>query len=216
MRLHKCMTGQGKKAGKQTRRAVLLATTALVVSISTTVFAQTGPNAANGQRAGGEQGATRPFNIPAQSLSSVVGAFGRQSGLQVTLATPSAGNVRTNAVTGSFTVREALSRLLAGTGVNFRIAGNGRTVIIGTGQAAADLSGAEGTTVLEEITVTGKTGRNSVAGTGYQGTPDWVYETPASVSVVSREAIQSAGVRNTRDVCAVDKWRQSFFSSTCI
>ncbi|NTE58527.1 TonB-dependent hemoglobin/transferrin/lactoferrin family receptor [Agrobacterium tumefaciens] len=200
MRLHKCMTGQGKKAGKQTRRAVLLATTALVVSISTTVFAQTGPNAANGQRAGGEQGATRPFNIPAQSLSSVVGAFGRQSGLQVTLATPSAGNVRTNAVTGSFTVREALSRLLAGTGVNFRIAGNGRTVIIGTGQAAADLSGAEGTTILEEITVTGKTGRNSIAGTGYQGTPDWVYETPASVSVVSREAIQSAGVRNTRDV----------------
>lgn len=179
---------------------MLLATTAAVVSISTPVFAQTGPDAANSQSQGGEQGATRPFNIPAQSLSSVVGAFGRQSGLQVTLATPSAGNVRTNAVTGSFTVREALARLLAGTGVNFRIAGNGRTVIIGTGQAAADLSGAEGTTVLEEITVTGKTGRNSIAGAGYQGTPDWVYETPASVSVVSREAIQSAGVRNTRDV----------------
>lgn len=200
MRLQIRMTGHGKKAGGQTRRAVLLATTALVVSVSTVVFAQTGPNAANSQRAGGEQGATRPFNIPAQSLSSVVGAFGRQSGLQVTLATPSAGNVRTNAVAGSFTVREALSRLLAGTGVNFRIAGNGRTVVIGTGQAAADLSGAEGTTVLEAITVTGKTGRNSIAGTGYQGTPDWVYETPASVSVVSREAIQSAGVRNTRDV----------------
>jgi hemoglobin/transferrin/lactoferrin receptor protein len=194
------MTGSGKKAAKQTRMTVLLATTAVVVSISTPVLAQSGPNAANGQRPVGEQGAARPFNIPAQSLSSVVGTFGRQSGLQVTLATPSAGNVRTNAVTGSFTVRDALSRLLAGTGVNFRIAGNGRTVVIGTGQAAADLSGAEGTTVLEEITVTGKTGRNSIAGTGYQGTPDWVYETPASVSVVSREAIQSAGVRNTRDV----------------
>lgn len=48
--------------------------------------------------------------------------------------------------------------------------------------------------------MTGKTGRNSIAGSGYQGTPDWVYETPASVSVVGREAIQSAGVRNTRDV----------------
>lgn len=201
MRLQIRITGSGKKAGQQARRAVLLATTAVAVSISMPVFAQT---AVDSQRAGGEQGgeqgATRPFNIPAQPLSSVVGAFGRQSGLQVTLATPSAGNVRTNAVTGSFTVREALSRLLAGTGVNFRIAGNGRTVVIGTGQAAADLSGAEGTTVLEAITVTGKTGRNSIAGTGYQGTPDWVYETPASVSVVSREAIQSAGVRNTRDV----------------
>jgi hemoglobin/transferrin/lactoferrin receptor protein len=129
-----------------------------------------------------------------------VSAFGRQSDLQVTLATPTAGNVRTNAVTGSFTVREALSRLLAGTGVNFRIAGNGRTAIIGTGESTVDLSGAAGTTVLETITVTGKSGRNSLAGAGYQGTPDWVYDTPASVSVVSREAIQTAGVRNTRDV----------------
>ena len=200
MRLHICVTGSGRKAGKQARRAMLLATTAVVVSISMPVFAQTGSDAANSQRPNGEQGATRPFNIPAQPLSSVVGAFGRQSGLQVTLATPSAGNVRTNAVTGSFTVREALSRLLAGTGVNFRIAGNGRTVIIGTGESTVDLSGAEGTTVLETITLTGKTGRNSIAGSGYQGTPDWVYETPASVSVVGREAIQSAGVRNTRDV----------------
>ena len=200
MRLQIRKNGSGKNAAKPARMKVLLATTAVVVSMSVPAFAQSGPNAANGQRSGGEQGATRPFNIPAQPLSSVVGVFGRQSGLQVTLATPSAGNVRTNAVTGSFTVRDALSRLLAGTGVNFRFTGNGRTVVIGSGQAAADLSGAAGTTVLEEITVTGKTGRNSIAGTGYQGTPDWVYETPASVSVVSREAIQSAGVRNTRDV----------------
>ncbi|MGI8398846.1 TonB-dependent hemoglobin/transferrin/lactoferrin family receptor [Agrobacterium deltaense] len=200
MRLQTCKTGSGEKAAKQARRAMLLATTAVVVSFATPVLAQTVADTANSQRPGGEQGATRPFNIPAQSLSSVVGAFGRQSGLQVTLATPAAGNVRTNAVTGSFTAREALSRLLAGTGVNFRIAGNGRTVVIGTGQSTVDLSAAEGTTVLETITLTGKTGRNSIAGSGYQGTPDWVYETPASVSVVGREAIQSAGVRNTRDV----------------
>ncbi|WP_149741784.1 TonB-dependent receptor [Rhizobium sp. NFACC06-2] len=200
MRLQTCKSGSGEKAAKQARRAVLLATTAVAVSFATPVLAQTGANNANSQRPGGEQGATRPFNIPAQSLSSVVGAFGRQSGLQVTLATPAAGNVRTNAVTGSFTVREALSRLLAGTGVNFRIAGNGRTIVIGTGQSTVDFSAAEGTTVLETITLTGKTGRNSIAGSGYQGTPDWVYETPASVSVVGREAIQSAGVRNTRDV----------------
>ncbi len=200
MRLQTYKTGSEGKAAKQARRGVLLATTAIAVSFAAPIFAQTGTDTANSQRPGGEQGATRPFNIPAQSLSSVVGAFGRQSGLQVTLATPSAGNVRTNAVTGSFTVRDALSRLLAGTGVNFRITGNGRTVIIGTGQSTVDLSRTEGTTVLETITVTGKTGRNSIAGSGYQGTPDWVYETPASVSVVGREAIQSAGVRNTRDV----------------
>ncbi|AAK90005.2 heme transporter CcmC [Agrobacterium tumefaciens] len=200
MRLQICRTGSGEKTAGQTRRAVLLATTAIAISFAPPVLAQTGADAANSRQPGGEQGATRPFNIPAQSLSSVVSAFGRQSDLQVTLATPAAGNVRTNAVAGSFTVREALSRLLAGTGVNFRIAGNGRTVIIGTGESTVDFSEAAGTTVLETITVTGKSGRNSLAGAGYQGTPDWVYDTPASVSVVSREAIQSAGVRNTRDV----------------
>lgn len=144
MRLQTYKTGSEGKAAKQARRGVLLATTAIAVSFAAPIFAQTGTDTANSQRPGGEQGATRPFNIPAQSLSSVVGAFGRQSGLQVTLATPSAGNVRTNAVTGSFTVRDALSRLLAGTGVNFRITGNGRTVIIGTGQSTVDLSGTEG------------------------------------------------------------------------
>lgn len=200
MRLQICRTGSRETAAGQTRRAVLLATTAIAISFAPPVLAQTGADAANSRQSGGEQGATRPFNIPAQSLSSVVGAFGRQSGLQVTLATPAAGNVRTNAITGSFTVREALSRLLAGTGINFRIAGNGRTAIIGAGESTVDLSGAAGTTVLETITVTGKSGRNSLAGAGYQGTPDWVYDTPASVSVVSREAIQTAGVRNTRDV----------------
>lgn len=200
MRPQTYKTSSGEKAAKQARWAVLLATMAVVVSFATPLLAQTGANTANSQRPGGEQGATRPFNIPAQSLSSVVGAFGRQSGLQVTLATPAAGNVRTNSVTGSFTVREALSRLLTGTGVNFRIAGNGRTVVIGPVQSTVDLSALEGTTVLETITLTGKTGRNSIAGSGYQGTPDWVYETPASVSVVGREAIRSAGVRNTRDV----------------
>ncbi|PZP52728.1 MAG: TonB-dependent heme/hemoglobin receptor family protein [Agrobacterium fabrum] len=200
MRLQKCKTGSAEKMAQQVRMAMLLATTAIVVSFAAPVFAQVEADTVNSRRSGGEQETRRPFNIPAQPLSSVVGAFGRQSGLQVTLATPSAGNVRTNAVTGSFTVREALSRLLAGTGVNFRIAGNGRTVIIGAGETTVDLSGADGTTVLETITVTGKTGRNSIAGSGYQGTPDWVYETPASVSVVGREAIQSAGVRNTRDV----------------
>ncbi|MDH6295223.1 hemoglobin/transferrin/lactoferrin receptor protein [Agrobacterium fabrum] len=200
MRLQICRTGSGEKTAGQTCRAVLLATTAIAISFAPPVLAQTGADAANSRQPSREQGATRPFNIPAQSLSSVVSAFGRQSDLQVTLATPTAGNVRTNAVTGSFTVREALSRLLAGTGINFRIAGNGRTVIIGTGESTVDLSRAAGSTVLETITVTGKTGRNSLAGAGYQGTPDWVYDTPASVSVVSREAIQSAGVRNTRDV----------------
>lgn len=185
--------------GQTSRHALFLASTAIVVFC--------GVSASHAQSSGGAtpannaaQAERRAFNIPAQPLSAAVGAFGRQSGLQVTLASPASGNVRTNAVTGSLTIQEALSQLLGGTGITFRFSGNGRSVVIGADQAAGDAPAADGSMVLETITITGKTGRNAAAGSGYQGTPDWVYETPASVSVVSREAIQSAGIRNTRDI----------------
>ena len=35
---------------------------------------------------------------------------------------------------------------------------------------------------------------------GYQGTPDWVYETPASVSVISRETLEQRTPRNSSDL----------------
>jgi len=35
---------------------------------------------------------------------------------------------------------------------------------------------------------------------GFQGTPDWVYSTPASVSVISRETIEQRAPRNTSDL----------------
>jgi TonB-dependent heme/hemoglobin receptor len=35
---------------------------------------------------------------------------------------------------------------------------------------------------------------------GYQGTPDWVYNTPASISVISRETIEQRTPRNTSDL----------------
>ncbi|MDS7594730.1 TonB-dependent hemoglobin/transferrin/lactoferrin family receptor [Agrobacterium tumefaciens] len=201
MRLRILKVIKAKGTRKRASQSLLMATTALAVSVSATqVFAQE-PSGSSARAANGAgHAAARPFNIPAQQLSSAIGAFGRQSGLQVTLATPATGSTRTNAVIGSFTAHEALARLLAGTGINFRITGGGRSVVIGVGQAAVDVSSSADTTVLETITVAGKSGRSAAAGAGYQGTPDWVYETPASVSVVGREAIQSAGVRNTRDV----------------
>ena len=39
-----------------------------------------------------------------------------------------------------------------------------------------------------------------VAPKGFQGTPDWVYTTPASVSVLSREVIEQRAPRNTSDL----------------
>ena len=64
------------------------------------------------------QTATRNFDIPAQPLASAVNAFGRQSGLQVTLAATTSRGVNAQAVSGNLTPDQALARMLAGTGVN--------------------------------------------------------------------------------------------------
>jgi hemoglobin/transferrin/lactoferrin receptor protein len=140
------------------------------------------------------------FSITGQPLSAALAAFNRLTGIQVSQASGNASEVVVNAVRGRMTPQAALSTMLAGTGIPFRFTGN-RAVVIGADQSSNDasLTPEDGSTVLETITVAAGNGK-ATTGTGYQGTPDWVYETPSSLSVVGREAIQSAGTRNTRDL----------------
>lgn len=142
----------------------------------------------------------RSFDIPAQPLARALSAFYRQSGIQVSQASGAVnGNVTTVAVKGRFTPQQALAQMLGGTGVAYRFTGN-RAAVIGGGQKVDGIPAEDGATVLGPIVVTSKGGRNVADGAGFQGTPDWVYEAPASVSVVSREAVQATGSRNTRDL----------------
>jgi hemoglobin/transferrin/lactoferrin receptor protein len=140
------------------------------------------------------------FSIAGQPLSAALAAFNRLTGIQVSQASGNASEVVVNAVRGRMTPQAALSTMLAGTGIPFRFTGN-RAVVIGADQSGDDASLApdDGSTVLETIVVTAGNG-NATTGAGYQGTPDWVYETPSSLSVVGREAIQAAATRNTRDL----------------
>lgn len=180
-------------------RTIFLVTTALAVLCG---GAQAMAQTAQGEEGAAEnspaQAARVSFDIPAQPLASAVGVFGRQSGLQVTLSSTQAGDARTKAVKGRFTPAEALARMLEGTGVRGRV--NGKSAVISlTGGPAADFSAADGSTTLETIMVE-KSARDAATGSGFQGTPDWVYETPASVSVLSREAIEKKQPRNAYDL----------------
>ena len=101
--------------------------------------------------------ASRDFDIPAQSLAGALNAFGRQSGLQVTLAADTSRGVRSSAVSGSLPPAQALASLLAGTGITYEISG-GTAVIGATGTAGDGDTGsvaANGAIVLEQITVYG-------------------------------------------------------------
>ena len=91
--------------------------------------------------------------------------------------------------------------MLAGTGVNIRVTGPKSAALVGP--TSANMNGApssDGSLLLDPIDVSGKGDRNAASGSGYQGTPDWVYQAPAAVSVISRQAIENNPSRNTRDL----------------
>ena len=63
------------------------------------------------------ESAKKSFDLPADAAERSLKAFSTQSGLEVLFVTEATQNVRTNAVKGNFTPREALERMLAGTGL---------------------------------------------------------------------------------------------------
>ena len=59
----------------------------------------------------------RRFDLPVDTAEKSLKRFADQSGLQVLYPTKLASNVRTNSLHGLFTPRDALDRILAGTGL---------------------------------------------------------------------------------------------------
>lgn len=142
------------------------------------------------------------FDIPAQDLNKALLAFADRAGLQIFYDLDKVAGKRSNALHGRHVPMDALSHLLAGTGLTFRSSGYNRVTLEPAPQADA------GTIQLGALRVEGAgasgsgASREAASGSGYQGTPDWVYETPASVGVVTREAIERTGARNVRDAIA--------------
>lgn len=142
-----------------------------------------------------QTGDVRAFHIPAQPLSSALNAFGRQSGLQITTASSTANGVMSRAVDGNYTPRQALTILLEGTGISFRI-GADRTVFIGqpqTGDAVA--VDADGSLMLETIDVSGQGGK-----IGADFDPQEIYKTPDAVYNVDRETLDRVPVTSPGDI----------------
>lgn len=87
------------------------------------------------------------FDIAPQPLADAVALFGRQAGLQVSAESALLGNRTSPGVSGSMTANEALSRLLAGSGLSWRFSGS-RTVVL-------ERTSASGAIELEPVTVQG-------------------------------------------------------------
>ena len=141
----------------------------------------------------------RSFDIPAQPLTDALVAFGQQSGLQVTVDGTLARNVSSPAVRGMMSGAQALTRLLAGSGLAYVVA-DGSTVAIERPGRQND----NGPMVLGPIRVQGETPRRSydsgssvVRGNRLGQT---LLETPRAVSVVTRSILDDQQPDNEVDV----------------
>lgn len=119
------------------------------------------------------QQATFDFNIPAQPASQVLDALSKQTGLQPFFAAGAVNGVQSPGVKGKLTLREALDKALAGTGLNYQFTGEKAVAIkAAPARKTAELPEAD----LAEIVVTATT-----------RTANPLSKTPASVSVVTQD-----------------------------
>ncbi|MBT0676909.1 TonB-dependent siderophore receptor [Komagataeibacter oboediens] len=152
--------------------------------------------AAKAQTASASTGATRHFTIAAQPLRTALHQYLEQSGVQVAYPTAAAGNVRAAAVTGNLTPQEALSRLLAGTGLTWRATGPNSVTLA---KSAANIT-------LGPIRVGGTvTHQNPTGpGVGYVATTTMsgtktdtpITEIPNSIYVVTKQLMQDQQPQN--------------------
>ncbi|MFL1502188.1 TonB-dependent hemoglobin/transferrin/lactoferrin family receptor [Pseudomonas sp. O64] len=157
----------------------------LALAIHLGLFAVTAPVYAAQPAAGATQPAVLTFDIPAQSLGSAVLAFADQAGLQVLFDSQRLQGLNSTALKGSFSVQEGLGRLLGGAPVEYRFTGE-RQVTLNRVVAEHDSAVTVGTT-----TISGNTNGQA---------SDWVYQSPKSVAVISRDMIDKRPPRHAADM----------------
>lgn len=182
--------GLGRFGGKALA-ALLLAGTALATLAG---MATAEAQAPSRQAAG----AGRPFSIGPQSLPNALTLFGQQSGLQVSVDAAAVRGLSSPGVSGMLTAQAALGRLLAGTGLGYRLT-DARTVVIAKPGSAGAVNTPDGSIALDTIEVQGESAWGPVQGivasrsaTGSK-TDAPLIEAPQSISVVTADQIRAQG-----------------------
>lgn len=121
------------------------------------------------------------FNIPAQSLDSAVLAYAEQSGVQVFFDSRTLAGLQSEGLHGGYSIEEGLHRLLRGMPVRYRFSAPGQVGLerLAEGGQAMEL----GATHIDSA-------RDG----------DWVYQTPRSASVITREQIDKRPPRHAADM----------------
>ena len=141
----------------------------------------------------------RPLELPAQSLDDSLRALAKQADLQVLFAPALVEGQRAPPVSGTLSPREALRRLLEGTGLGVDEQGNGVIVVRERSEVGKPLSlsaGASRASVTER-----PSGQDlEVVVVTAQRREELLQEVPISVSAYNRRAMDARGMRTIEDV----------------
>jgi iron complex outermembrane receptor protein len=134
------------------------------------------------------QQATYEFNIPAQPASQVLDALAKQTGLQPFFAEGAVKGVQSPGVKGKLSLREALDKVLAGTGLTYQF----------TAEKAVAIKAAERTEKTMDAIVVSDTATRAEIPLDMPATVGsrlglTLRETPASVEIITRETMRERG-----------------------
>ncbi|AVQ84858.1 MULTISPECIES: TonB-dependent siderophore receptor [unclassified Variovorax] len=150
--------------------------------------------------------ASAVFNIdvPAQSLASALNELSRQTGMQVFAAGDVVAGVRAPALSGRFTLQQALDRLLAGSGLVAARSGASQVTVQRQPAVSSDRATLPQVNVTAQGSADGTTegsGSYTTRVTGAGTRMDLsLRETPQSVSVITRQQIEDQNLVSLNDV----------------
>ncbi|QRM54360.1 TonB-dependent receptor [Sinorhizobium sp. BG8] len=181
---------------RRRRRGLLGSVAVHAVTAAAFVLAGAGASVAQEVKVNRSERTPVGLNIPAQDLGTALTVLADRTGLKLLFPSQLVSGKTSNAVAGSYSREQALSQMLAGSGLSYKFT-SGNTVTISGPQQAVDGAAADGSTALEAITVQGlgasTEGTNSYT-TGQMSTgtklPLSIRETPQSVSVVTQQRIK--------------------------
>lgn len=141
------------------------------------------------------------YQVAPGPLSTALAEFGVQAGVTISFDTEQARHLTTDGLKGSYSVEEGLSRLLANSGLQAQRQSNGGYVLVANSTDDALELGATQITANQLGTVTEGTGSYTpgtiATATRMVLTPR---ETPQSISVVTRQAMDDFGLVAIDDV----------------
>lgn len=161
-----------RSLSRSTIKGGLFASVAIISTIPVPYF-----SAAYAQQASVQ---TIAFDIRSQNMGGALTAFADRAGLKLLLQSSLVAGKTSQSVRGNFTPEQALSRLLSGSGLTYRI--DGTTVTVANPARDFQLApDALNTTLLDTITVSGG---NGVAAA------EAPYYTPAPTAYISEQSIE--------------------------